>query len=206
MTQQEIDEARRGRAPQQLAGRHPRQRRRDDRHGAQGVRARAQAVAASRSPPPHRALHARQSRDSCSASRRRGTIPTPFWTYVYYHGEKWSRVRRRQAALDVRAPVVPRQRHRRARARPTTVPVRSSRSWRSRAWSRAGTTADASGARIRRSPSTRRCGSRRSTARTRRTRRALKGSITAGKLADFVMLEQDPHEVDPEPDQETSKS
>ena len=56
-----------------------------------------------------------------------GVIPTPFWTYVYYHGEKWSAVRRRQDRLDVRAQVVPRRRYPRARAPRTTPRARSSR-------------------------------------------------------------------------------
>ena len=46
-------------------------------------------MATPRPSPPHRALHARQP----SLLRRikaTGSIPTPFWTYVYYHGEKWT--------------------------------------------------------------------------------------------------------------------
>ena len=39
--------------------------------------------------PSHRALLARQS-GSLHRIKATGTIPTPFWTYVYYHGEKWS--------------------------------------------------------------------------------------------------------------------
>ena len=55
-----------------------------------------------------------------------GVIPTPFWTYVYYHGEKWVRVRRGQDALDVRAQVVPRRGHPRAwRVRLQPRPVRA---------------------------------------------------------------------------------
>ena len=38
---------------------------------------------------PHRALLARQPRADRAASRRIGAIPTPFWTYAHYHGEKW---------------------------------------------------------------------------------------------------------------------
>ena len=39
-------------------------------------------------PPPDRALHARNP-GLVSRIKASGSIPTPFWTYVYYHGEKW---------------------------------------------------------------------------------------------------------------------
>ena len=55
-----------------------------------------------------------------------GAIPTPFWTYVYYHGEKWKEygdekmrwMFAHRSFLDsgIRVP-----------ARPTTAPGRSSR-------------------------------------------------------------------------------
>jgi predicted amidohydrolase YtcJ len=79
----------RGRVAPQLPRRHPRQRRRDHRHGAEGVRARAEAVAAARPAQPHRALLAGESRTCWAASRPPGSSPTPFWTYAHYHGEKW---------------------------------------------------------------------------------------------------------------------
>ena len=65
----------RGRAPAQLPGRHPRQRRRHHRHGAQGLRARAREVARSRPPPPHRALHARQPDSSVRRIKATGVDP-----------------------------------------------------------------------------------------------------------------------------------
>jgi len=40
-----------------------------------------------------------------------GCIPTPFWTYVYYHGEKWAQVRRRKNEMDVRPSFLSRHRH-----------------------------------------------------------------------------------------------
>ena len=62
MTQEQIHEAVDDAHTPQLPGRHPRQRRRDDRHGAEGVRAGAAEVARPEPAAPDRALHAGQSR------------------------------------------------------------------------------------------------------------------------------------------------
>ncbi|KAF5406718.1 MAG: Amidohydrolase family protein [Candidatus Udaeobacter sp.] len=70
---------------------------------------RASKVARSQSPSSYRALHAGES-DLIRRIKASGVIPTPFWTYVYYHGEKWTQWRR-QGGVDVRAPFVPRRRH-----------------------------------------------------------------------------------------------
>ena len=65
--------------------------------------------------------------------RDTASIPTPFWTYVHFHGEKWREygaakmewMFAHRSFLDFGIPCP---------GRPTTRPGRSSRSWRSRAW------------------------------------------------------------------------
>ena len=85
-----------------------------------------------------------------------GAIPTPFWTYAHYHGEKWKEygdekmqwMFAHKSFLDagIRVPGRVRLRSRAFRAADGA----------SRAWSRARTSAATSGARGRRSPSTKR--------------------------------------------------
>ena len=71
-----------------VSGRHPCQRRRDDRHGAEGVREGAQKYP--RPEQRHRIEHCTLvNPDLIRRIKAIGVIPTPFWTYVYYHGEKW---------------------------------------------------------------------------------------------------------------------
>ena len=126
-----------------------------------------------------------------------GTIPTPFWTYVYYHGEKWSQygdekmrwMFAHRSFLDTGITVVGASDYMPGPFEPLMAiqSMVTRTDYKGRAWGptqkvtvdealRIGTINGAHASR----------------------EEQLKGSITAGKLADFVMLEKDPHRVPPE--------
>ena len=89
MTQAGDRRGRRGRASAQLPGRHSRQRRRHDRHGPEGLRAGARQ-SIPRPDTRHRIEHCSLvNPDLLRRIKALGAIPTPFWTYAHYHGEKW---------------------------------------------------------------------------------------------------------------------
>ena len=125
-----------------------------------------------------------------------GCIPTPFWTYVYYHGEKWSEygddklrwMFAHRSFLDTGIAVPGASDYGPGPFEPLMAiqSIVTRRDYRGREWGpnqrvtvdeaiRIGTI---NGARA-------------------SSEEAIKGSITAGKLADFVVLEKDPHSVDP---------
>ena len=126
-----------------------------------------------------------------------GTIPTPFWTYVYYHGEKWGaygddKLRwmfAHRSFLDAGIAVPGASDYGPGPFEPLMAiqSMVTRRDYRGREWGpnqkvtldealRIGTI---NGARA-------------------SYEEAVKGSITPGKLADFVVLEQDPHTVPPD--------
>jgi predicted amidohydrolase YtcJ len=124
-----------------------------------------------------------------------GSIPTPFWTYVYFHGEKWSnygdeklsRMFAHRSFLDYGI-VVPGASDYNPGPFEPLMAIQSMvtrRDYRGREWGpnqkvsvdEALRIATLNGAHA-------------------SYEEKVKGSITAGKLADFVMLEKDPHEVD----------
>jgi predicted amidohydrolase YtcJ len=125
-----------------------------------------------------------------------GAIPTPFWTYVFYHGEKWKEygaeklqwMFAHRSFLDAGIPVPGASDYNPGPFEPLMAiqSMVTRTDYAGRTWGpnqkisvdeaiRIGTIngAWASG------------------------EEKIKGSITAGKLADFVMLEKDPHDVDP---------
>jgi predicted amidohydrolase YtcJ len=126
-----------------------------------------------------------------------GTIPCPFWTYVYYHGEKWSQYGEEKAKwmfahrsfLDAGIPVVGASDYGPGPFEPMMAiqSMVTRTDYRGRVWGanqkvtvdEALTIATANGARA-------------------SYEEAIKGTITAGKLADFVVLEKDPHDVPPD--------
>ncbi len=126
-----------------------------------------------------------------------GTIPAPFWTYVYYHGEKWAEYGEEKTRsmfahrsfLDSGINVVGASDYGPGPFEPMMAiqSMVTRTDYRGRVWGanqrvtvdEALRIATANGARA-------------------SYEESLKGTITAGKLADFVMLEKDPHDVPPD--------
>jgi predicted amidohydrolase YtcJ len=126
-----------------------------------------------------------------------GAVPTPFWTYIYYHGEKWKEYGEdkmrwmfaHRSFLDSGI-VVPGASDYTPGPFEPLMAIQSMvtrKDYAGRTWGenqkvsvdQALTIATINGAWASREEN-------------------LKGSITAGKLADFVMLEKDPHDVAPD--------
>ena len=126
-----------------------------------------------------------------------GTIPTPFWTYVYYHGEKWSQygdekmrwMFAHRSFLDAGITVVGASDYMPGPFEPLMAlqSMVTRTDYKGRAWGPAQKVTVDEALRI---------GTINGAHASREEH--LKGSITAGKLADFVMLEKDPHRVPPE--------
>ncbi len=128
---------------------------------------------------------------------RSGVIPTPFWTYVYFHGEKWSQygdekmrwMFAHRSFLDAGIRVPGASDYGPGPFEPLMAiqSMVTRRDYRGREWGanqritldEAIRVATVNGA----YPS---------------YEERLKGTITAGKLADFVILEKDPHDVAPD--------
>jgi predicted amidohydrolase YtcJ len=126
-----------------------------------------------------------------------GSIPTPFWTYVHYHGEKWKEygdekmqwMFAHRSFLDYDIPVPGASDYTPGPFEPLMAiqSLVTRKDVEGRLWGpnqkvtvdEALKIATINGARA-------------------SYEENLKGSITAGKLADFVMLAQDPHEVEPD--------
>jgi predicted amidohydrolase YtcJ len=125
-----------------------------------------------------------------------GVIPTPFWTYVYYHGEKWSQYGEEKmrwmfahrSFLDYGIRVVGASDYGPGPFEPLMAlqSMVTRKDYRGREWGpnqkvtldEALKIATVNGAYASYEEKT-------------------KGSITTGKYADFVVLEKDPHDVDP---------
>jgi predicted amidohydrolase YtcJ len=126
-----------------------------------------------------------------------GVIPTPFWTYVYYHGEKWVEygdekvnwMFAHRSFLDAGIRVPGASDYTPGPFEPLMAiqSMVTRKDYKGRVWGakqkvtldEALTIATINGAYA-------------------SSEEHLKGSITAGKLADFVVLERDPHDVDPD--------
>lgn len=125
-----------------------------------------------------------------------GCIPTPFWTYVYYHGEKWAaygddKLRwmfAHRSFLDNGIPVPGASDYGPGPFEPLMAiqSMVTRRDYKGREWGSHQKVSVDDALRIATLngayPS---------------SEEAIKGSIAAGKLADFVILEKDPHDVDP---------
>ncbi|MBI2537340.1 MAG: amidohydrolase [Gemmatimonadetes bacterium] len=125
-----------------------------------------------------------------------GAIPTPFYTYVYYHGDKWAEYGEEKmrwmfchrSFLDAGIPVAAASDYLPGPYEPMMAlqSLVTRRDFRGREWG--------PNQKITVDEALRVCTLNAAYASKEEH---LKGSITAGKLADFTMLAADPHDVDP---------
>jgi predicted amidohydrolase YtcJ len=124
-----------------------------------------------------------------------GAIPTPFYTYVYYHGEKWdaygeekvSRMFAHRSFLDHGIPVAPASDYTPGPYEPLMAiqSMVTRTDYRGKVWG--------ANQRVTVDEALKICTYNGAYASFEESS---KGSIAAGKLADFVVMSQDPHEVD----------
>ena len=126
-----------------------------------------------------------------------GTIPTPFWTYVHFHGEKWSEygaakmewMFAHRSFLDYGIPVPGASDYTPGPFEPLMAiqSMVTRKDFNGQVWGGNQRVTVDEALRI-------------ATLHGARAsyEESAKGSITAGKLADFVMLDRDPHDVDPD--------
>ncbi len=126
-----------------------------------------------------------------------GTIPTPFWTYIHFHGEKWSEygaakmewMFAHRSFLDYGIPVPGASDYTPGPFEPLMAiqSMVTRKDFNGQVWGGNQRVTVDEALRI-------------ATLHGARAsyEESAKGSITAGKLADFVMLDRDPHDVDPD--------
>jgi hypothetical protein len=147
--------------------------------------------------PRHRIEHCSlMNPDLLRRIKAAGAIPTPFYTYIYYHGDKWAEYGDEKmrwmfchrSFLDAGIPVAPASDYMPGPYEPLMAlqSMVTRRDFRGREWG--------PNQRVTLDEALRICTMGGAYASFEED---LKGSITAGKLADFVMLAQDPHDVDP---------
>jgi len=126
-----------------------------------------------------------------------GVIPTPFYTYVYYHGNKWvdygyekmQKMFAHRSFLDAGIPVAPASDYTPGPYEPMMAiqSMVTRKDVRGRVWGPDQKISVSDAMRI--------CTMHGAYASFEED---LKGSLEAGKLADFVILEKDPHQVNPD--------
>jgi predicted amidohydrolase YtcJ len=148
--------------------------------------------------PRHRIEHCSLINDTLLARiKAAGVIPAPFYTYAYYHGNKWvdygpekmQSMFAHRSFLDAGIPVAPASDYTPGPYEPMMAiqSMVTRKDQRGRVWG--------PNQRISVTEAMRICTVHGAYASFEED---IKGSLIPGKLADFVILEKDPHEVDPD--------
>jgi len=148
--------------------------------------------------PRHRIEHCSLvNADLLRRIRAAGVVPAPFYTYAYYHGNKWGEYGEEKmesmfahrSFLDAGIPVAPASDYTPGPYEPMMAiqSMVTRKDARGRVWGASQRISVTEALRI--------CTVHGAYASFEED---IKGSIAAGRLADFVILERDPHDVDPE--------